>query len=200
MKNHIVLFVFISLSCGAISSFAQFKTSDISKFVYYSSFGGLYSSSEQITLEIKSSTNVRMYSTVYYLDGPDALLAIIEGGSRTISAEEFDRITKTDSTIHYFLGKITSNEYSKLADLVLGMGNLRDTTHFHDQCCCDIPYRKLEVYFKNGKHAFLECDRTENFQQNARNDYLKGQKALLDYLDKLANKEGYKRALCKFKF
>lgn len=166
---------------------AQFSKSDIVSIYYRAIYGGMFAYDDLIMMEIMPDKAIRMYNDTYDSSAMDKLEGMAEknGGSISMSVEDFQKKFVRDSLTYLYTGRISNTEYDKLLDKIIEMK--ARAMRFDMSCCCDVPERLLIVHFKNGTQKFLECERSN-----------KDIAALMIYLDGLAFKKGYKKSTAKF--
>lgn len=163
----------------------QLKKNDIVKLIYSSSYGGMFSETYQVLMEIKPDGKIRMLNNHYDTTGEKKLANLMseQDVTVTMSLDEFKTFASKSSS---YLGKITNEEYGELITNI--MQRQTDTTNWGQGCCCDIPYKMLKVYFRNGGMQFMACG-------GGRERTI----ALLKLLDKIAYQAGYKISPVDFK-
>jgi|GEM_PF-6634816 len=177
------LWIFVLMLLLPQFASAQFHEADINELNYRSeNYWGHY----QVFLEIKPNGVLKMYNTAYDHVNTDNFAKLQQGGSRVISIEKLQESLLGDTSA-YYIGKIAHADYQSLIDLIIKVQ--ADTTN-NISCCCDIPYRQLNISFKNGEQNFMDCDR------NGTPRVIE----LMNILNKIAGQPGYRKSSVPLKF
>lgn len=187
LSKLILPFLCFFLCIQPIKGMGQLRKSGILKVRYEASFGGPYSCSNRIVLEINKDGAIRMFNDTYDSTNLNNLTEMVTSRGGAIPLEQFVQLANADSLLYFYEGHIAQTEYKDLTELI--GRRLTDTIAFNHQCCCDIPYRVLKVYFKNGKKKIMECGKIEQTTITA----------LMDFMNIIAYRKGYKKATVKFK-
>ena len=177
-KTHLWLLLVI-LSFIAQTTIGQSRNYDIVRITYKFSTESMFSRSDKIVLDIDGDGEIKMYNNMLYDSASEQHIEeLTSGGSRTIAVEDFLKMTVGDSLASYFVGKIGRTDFEQLTNLIKQTPG--DTTQIDINCCCDIPYSVIRVYFKNGnRKTFMNCDSDKSLP------------LLMNCMNKIANKRGY---------
>lgn len=166
---------------------AQIQKRDISKITFnYSSNGG-WPGGHQIKMNIRSNGEMTMcnnqYDTVSVPAALKSYTSLKEGGKTIYMVPAQDSLKVMNSLSENFAGNIGSTDFNKITDLIIANQNFALKGEFHSGLCGDdVPYAEIMVISRKDTITFIYClTKKDNAQE------------LLQYMQKVAEKNGYKR-------
>lgn len=182
----IIIMSLISLAMpGRIK--AQIQKQDISTIIFnYSSNGG-WPGGHHIQMHIGSKGEMTMYNNHYDTVSAPAVLksntSFKEGGKTIYLVSAQDSLKIMNSLSQNFAGNIGSTDFNKITDLIIANQTFALKGEYHSGLCgFDVPYAEIMVMTRKGTLTFIYCLTKKDDAQ-----------ALLQFMQKVAAKNGYKR-------